>query len=460
MQRSIVCGPDMVPVEVPDHTQVIPPGLSVDLSVADDLDAVVAEAVDAPLDRAPLYQLARPGMRVTVAFDDPTVPCFAPIWSSAIRIVIDRLERAGVKQRDIQLVCANSLHRQFTHDEIARTIGDDLVRRHGDHLRCHDAEDPEQMVHLGTTPSGYDVVLGRSVTDSDLTIYINCSTMRGFSGGWKSVCVGLSGYRSIAHHHTPDIMSMSLDRNHMHAILDEMGTVTEAQLGADRIFKLETVLANPLGVHKMFGGSVLATRKAAIDTLRSKQPARRTLLEEPVDIVIYGVPDWSPYAAFSHTNPILDLISTGLGYLGGMIEALGKPGCTVILSTPCPLRWNMTHHPAYREVWEEVLSADTDPEYVRHHIEPELARREDYIELYRFHNAFHPVHASMALYPLKRLRHADRVIVAGAENESVPRHLGFDHAPTVAEAIAMAQLEIGSGATIALVENPLAFNRQ
>ena len=59
--------------------------------------------------------------------------------------------------------------------------------------------------------------------DDDLTIYLNCSTFRGFQGGWKSICVGLSTYRSISHHHNPDDMSMSLDRNLMHDMLNEMG---------------------------------------------------------------------------------------------------------------------------------------------------------------------------------------------------------------------------------------------
>ena len=145
------------------------------------------------------------------------------------------------------------------------------------------------------------------------------------------------------------------------------------------------------------------------------------MVEEPVDVVVYGVPDWSPYAAYSHTNPILDIISTGLGYLGGVIEAVGKPGCTVVLATPCPPRWNMTHHPAYKEVWETVLTETLDPEEARHDYEPTFARRDDYIEKYRFANAFHPVHATMALYPLKRMRHAGRVIVAGAVDPAVPR---------------------------------------
>ena len=54
-------------------------------------------------------------------------------------------------------------------------------------------------------------------------MYLNASTTRGFSGGWKSICVGLSSYRSIRHHHSPDTMSMSLERNLMHEALDRMG---------------------------------------------------------------------------------------------------------------------------------------------------------------------------------------------------------------------------------------------
>jgi hypothetical protein len=46
------------------------------------------------------------------------------------------------------------------------------------------------------------------------------------------------------------------------------------------------------------------------------------------------------------------------------------------------------------------------------------------------------------------------VIVAGADDPSIPAHLGFDSAPSVDAA-----LERTEG-TIALVEYPPAFNRQ
>jgi lactate racemase len=460
MRQQMVFGDGFIDAEVPDRTHVVSPGLSIPLEPVPDLDAAVREALAAPVDMPPLRDLARGRRRVTIAFDDPTVPCYAPVWSSAIPQILAELEAAGVRREDVTLVCANALHRRFTHEELAQLLGADIVKEFAERLVCHDAEDPDGLVHLGMTPGGYDVELSRHVTDADLTIYLNCSTVRGFSGGWKSLCVGLSTFRSIRHHHNPDDMSMSTERNRMHEMLDEMGALTLDTLGADRIFKIETILANPLQVAAIRAGTVDGTRRIALETNRAHMPPRRTLLDEKADVVMYGVPDWSPYAAFSYLNPILTLISTGLGYLGGMIEALGKPGCTVILATPCRDRWDEEHHPSYREVWERVLPETRDPYEARARFESEFAAREDYIEKYRFGFGFHPVHAIMALFPLKRLKHAGRVIVAGAENPALVAHASFDPAGTVEEALGVALELHGRDAAIALVPYPPAFNRR
>lgn len=459
MKDRLVFGDGFIDVDLPDDILEVSSGVTLDVNPVQDLEAEIDNALTSPIDLPPLKQMVRPGSKVLIAFDDATVPCYLPLWPVALRKIITTLEAGGVQREDITLICANALHRQFTHQELASLIGDDLVREFGERLLCHDAEDAEGMVELGITPSGYHVDLNRRVIDSDLTVYLNCSTTRGFSGGWKSICVGLSSYRSIAHHHTPEIMSMSLDRNEMHRMLDEMGALTLDKLGDEKFFKLETVLANPLQVARIFGGSVDGCRKAAVELNRANMTNRRDLLEEKVDTVLYGVPDWSPYAAYSYLNPILTLISTGLGYLGGMIEALGKPGCTVILATPCKEQWDEEHHPSYREVWERVLPETKDPHQARHLYEEEFATRPDYIEKYRRGFGFHGVHGIMALYPLKRLAHASRVIVAGAENPSLVEHVGFTAVATVEDALAESRLEHGTDSSTALVRYPAAFNR-
>jgi hypothetical protein len=461
VETQLVFGDRWITARVPDDAQVVEPGISLPLPPAEDLEATVLEALIHPLDTPPLAEVARGAGRVTIAFDDPTVPCYAPLWSTAVPLVLGELERAGVRRDRVTLLCANALHRQFTVDELGRILGDGVAREFAaaGRLRCHDAEAPEDLDDLGTTEQGEPVEISRLVTEAGLSVYVNASTTRGFSGGWKSICVGLSSYRSIRTHHTPDTMSMSTERNRMHESLERMGRVVEERLGQGRIFKVETLLSNPLQVHRVLGGSVDATRREVLETTRAHQPARRDLLPERVDVVLYGVPDWSPYAAFSFTNPILTLISTGLGYLGGMVEAVGRPGCTVILATPCPDRWDDVHHPSYREVWNRVLPTTRDPYEARERFEPELAAREDYVAAYRTGFGFHPVHPVMALYPLKRLRHAGRVLVAGAEDPDVVRHAGFEPVSTVEDALAEAAAAHGPNPSVAMVRYPPAVNR-
>ncbi len=462
MREHLVFGDTWIEADLPDDTRVVPPGLSLPLPPAPDLAAEVLRALREPMDTAPLAELARGAVRVTVAFDDPTVPCYAPLWETALPLVLQELGRGGLARERITLLCANALHRQFTADELGRLIGGGLAGEFAvaGRLRCHDAEDPDGLEHLGDTDLGEPVDVSRAVTESDLTVYVNASTTRGFSGGWKSVCVGLSSYRSIRTHHTPDTMSMSIEGNRMHESLDRMGAVVERELDRGRIFKVETLLSNPLQVHRVLGGSVRATRDEVVRVTREHQPPRRTLLQERADVVLYGVPDWSPYAAYSFTNPILTLISTGLGYLGGMVEALGAPGCTVIMATPCRDRWDDVHHPSYREVWERVLPETHDPYEARERYEPEMAARADLVERYRTGFGFHPTHPIMALYPLKRLRHAGRVVVAGAESPEVVRHAGFEPAATVEEALGIAAEVHGPNPSVAFVRYPPAVSRQ
>jgi hypothetical protein len=106
-----------------------------------------------------------------------------------------------------------------------------------------------------------------------------------------------------------------------------------------------------------------------------------------------------------------------------------------------------------------VLPVTRDPYEARELFEPELAERPDYIEKYRSGFGFHPVHAVMALYPLKRLRHAGQVVVAGAENPRVVEHLGFEPVDTIEAALAVATEVHGPHPSVALVRYPQAVNR-
>jgi hypothetical protein len=445
-------GDKTIDVELPERTRVISRGGGGSGGVLDpvaDLDASLRDALDNPLGLPPIRDLVRRGSRVVIAFDDPTVTSNGPIRRVAIEAILEHLRDAGVEEADVRLICANALHRKFTRDELATIIGDDLVERFGDRLFSHDAEDRDNIVDFGTTARGYDVEISRHAVEADLCVYVNAGLSLGFSGGWKSIAVGLSTWKSIRHTHHPDGMSMSVLNNRMHDVLNEMGEHLERASGK-RFYKIECVQTSPAKMHRIWAGGVAETRAPALDVMASRNAPRRSQAE-PADIVVYGLPAWSPYAVFGTLNPILTLISSGLGYLGGHIEALGKPGCTVVLASPCPEQWDMEHHPSYKDCWDRVLPQTRDPYDIMARFGDEFATHAGYIDRYRNGVAFHPVHAVLATHPLRRLKHAEGVIVAGADDPAVPHHIGFANAPTVEDAIAEAQRRHGPDCSIVCV---------
>ncbi len=455
MNVELPYGETTLTATLPDRTRSLSNVEAVTPAPVADVDAAVREALAEPLGLPRLGALVKPGGAVTIAFDDATVASYGPIRGVAIRAILQELEAAGVSKSRVTLICANALHRKLRPAELGRILGEDLVAEFGERLLCHDAEDPEVLVDLGRTEEhGYPVAVHRLVTEADLTVYVNARYNRGFNGGWKSVCVGLSTYESIKVTHTPDGMSMSVHGNRMHAVLDEMGRHLERRLGR-RVFKVDTLLADPYRVAKVVAGGVDETRREILGAIAEMFPPRRDLVQERFDVLVYGVPDASPYAIFSHMNPILTLISSGLGYLGGLVEAVGKPGCTVIMATPVPERWDRVAHPSYPEVWERVLPTTRDPYEIMRRFADDYARRPDYIEAYRERFGFHPVHAILAVYPLKRLSRVGRVIVAGPRDAAVPRHIGFEAAASVEEAVARAEAVHGRDCAIASIRQPV-----
>lgn len=455
---SIPYGGGSVSAELPDRAVVIPNTAVSKMPAVADLEAEVRGALDSPLDSPRVEDLVTAASRVTIAFDDATVLSYGPVRGVVIRQILERLKRAGVDEGNVTLICANSLHRKFRPGELAMLIGRDLVDRFGERLFCHDAEDAAAIVNLGVTEGGYDVEVSRHVVESDLTVYVNAAYNRGFSGGWKSVCVGLSTYKSIRHHHTPNGMSMSVHGNRMHEMLDEMGRHLESRIPG-KIFKVDTISSGPFAVGRILAGSVGETRRRALAIMDEQFPPRRDLSGEKFDALIYGVPAWSPYAIFSFMNPILTLISSGLGYLGGTVQALGRPGCTVIMVTPCPDKWDHVHHASYPHVWENVLSQTLDPWEIMKNFADRYASDEGFIEKYRNEFAFHPIHAILATYPLARLSHIGQVICVGLENPEIAARLGFRTAPDVETALAMVREIHGPDHSIACVEQPVVHSK-
>ena len=213
-----------------------------------DVTGGIREALMNPFGSEPLPELLRPGMRLTIAVDDislPLPPMRRPdIRGRVIEQVLEAAARRGVD--DVEIVVANSLHRRMTASEIKRMVGERVFRSFHPHgLRNFDAEDPDGLTHVGTTERGEDVEISRRAAESDLLVYVNINLVA-MDGGHKSVPVGLGSYRSLRHHHNVQTMRnsrsyMDPENSALHGSATRMGRLLAEHL---RIFTIETTLNN------------------------------------------------------------------------------------------------------------------------------------------------------------------------------------------------------------------------
>ena len=148
-------------------------------------------------------------MRLTIAFDDLSIPLptmKAPdIRGRIIEAVLTMAAEAGVD--DVKLIAANALHRRMTAAELKHIVGERVFRSfypQGD-LYNFDAEDRDELAHLGTTDKGEDIEISKRAAESDLLVYVNVNLVA-MDGGHKSVGIGLASYKSLRHHHNAKTM--------------------------------------------------------------------------------------------------------------------------------------------------------------------------------------------------------------------------------------------------------------
>src|SRR6202011_4086365 len=188
------------------------------------------------------------GMRLTIAFDDVSLP-LPPMQrpdnrQRVIEAVLDMAAAAGVD--DVVLICALALHRRMTEAELRHAVGDRVYDAFAPHglLLQHDAEDPDGMAFLGETDQGEEGEINKRAAESDLLVYVNINLVA-MDGGHKSVATGLASYRSLRHHHNVRTMQhsrsfMDQTRSALHSSNWRMGRLIAAS--GIKVFQVETTL--------------------------------------------------------------------------------------------------------------------------------------------------------------------------------------------------------------------------
>ena len=470
-----------------------------------DIDAIIRGALEKPLNSEPLRAMLKPGMRLTIAFDDISLP-LPPMKTPDIRgrvmeQVLELAARAGVD--DVKLIVANSLHRRMTGAEIKRSVGERIFRSFWpENLTNHDAEDQDNLTHFGQTDQGEDVEINRRAAESDLIVYININLVA-MDGGHKSVPVGLASYRSLKHHHNVQTMMhsrsyMDPDASALHSSCDRMGRLLSQHV---KIFTIETTLNNdafggpfeflqkrewewslkdqaaylavkqstdrasnslkrqvfakisaPYGVTGIAAGETEAVHAQTLQRVHRQQLVE---VDGQADVLIAGLPYVGPYNVNSIMNPIL-VVCEGLGYFFNMYRGkpLVRPGGAMIMFHPVAREFNQLHHPSYVDFFEEVLAETTDPSVIESKFEEQFATDPWYIHLYRNSYAYHGVHPFYMWYwAAHAMDYLGDVVFVGGDRNTVGR-LGFRSATTLQDALDMVSETVGTSPRITAIKVP------
>ncbi|MCC6697399.1 MAG: nickel-dependent lactate racemase [Candidatus Hydrogenedentes bacterium] len=288
-------------------------------------ERAIAHAIENPigLDRN-LYTIVRPGERVAIicsdAFRNTAVDIVLPI-------LVDGLNRCGIRDEDILFVFASGTHRPPTPEEQARILGPDMYQRFRMRAFTHDPRDEAMLVTLGVTSRGTRVEINRRVWECDRIIATGAVVMHyfgGFGGGRKSILPGISSARTIAQNHAMNLHPSedALDPAVRIAAMDG-NPVAEDMLEGARLLGVDYVINTVLNRHAqiagIFAGELEAAHRRAADFARSLYAVP---IAERADLVVAASP---ATRNFVQTHKALY----------NAYQAM-RPGGRIILLAPCP----------------------------------------------------------------------------------------------------------------------------
>lgn len=366
------------------------------ISLADDL---------VYMGRQRLADLARPGMRVTIACTDATRACPD---EQLVGLLVAELASAGVAEVDITLLCATGLHRPTTPAERLAKLGPRLLERL--HIVDHQAMDPGELVNLGEI-DGLPVVVNRRCVETDLLLatgVVEPHQYAGYSGGAKTVVIGCGGEATIQATHGPAMLDHpgvrlgAIEGNPFQAF----GRRAGARIGLAYVVN---VLLNEAGeIIAAAAGEPAAVHDYLVERARQ---VYETPVPRPAHLALAGV------SAAKAAN--LYQASRAATYLALTDRTPLLPGAPILLPAPIP---EGAGQGAGEQRFLDILSAAESPAQLI----AELRR-----------NGF-PAGGQRA-YILAQVLARHPVIVAGAEHPEIVRACHMQAAPDLASGLALAE---------------------
>ena len=171
--------------------------------------ALVNAAMTMPEGGTTLRELAKGKQNIVLIASDHT----RPVPSRVIVPPMLREIREGNPNAQITILISTGCHRETTREELISKFGEEIVNK--EKIVVHDCDDTENLVNIGTLPSGGECLINRLAMEADLLVaegFIEPHFFAGFSGGRKSVLPGIAGRETVLANHCSEFIAHPASR--------------------------------------------------------------------------------------------------------------------------------------------------------------------------------------------------------------------------------------------------------
>jgi lactate racemase len=263
------------------------------------------------------------------------------------------LGKMSIPSRTIDIIIATGMHKAHTYGQLAGLLGPSVLRRCK--VLQHDAV-KGAVINLGWTRHGVPVTLDKSIKDYDYIISIGViepHLYAGYSGGAKTIAIGLAGQSTINATHgirfldSPGVTIGSLEGN----IFQE--TLWHIIENIGPVFSINIVNNSEGKALKIFSGPVGAVFNNGCEFAKKVFEVK---VKESSDIAICGIgrpKDVNLYQA-----------SRALNYVLSVGSPVVRKGGVVIVAAE--LRDGIGPSPAEKRFYEELKNMRSSADFVNH----------------------------------------------------------------------------------------------
>jgi len=187
-------------------------------------------------------------------------------------------------ERNVKFIVATGTHRAPTKDEYFQIFGK-YYNKFKDVIFVHDSKKEEDMVYLGKSKNGTEMIINKMAVETDKIVVIGSVEphyFAGYTGGRKAFLPGIAAYRSIEQNHKfaldPKAKSLSLKDNPVHEDF-----IDALKLFKKDIFAIMTILDMDHNIYAATSGNII---DSFIPAVKKANDVFAVKIKEKADIVV------------------------------------------------------------------------------------------------------------------------------------------------------------------------------